>query len=86
MARYPCWLGAKADPEATHKDARTHRQARSTKTQSDRIYPERQTYEDTQTPTKGYAHTTKPQAGSGRYRYKEIRIYEDPYTDTFTQR
>lgn len=47
--------GQGAGTEATHKHARTHRQARATKTYSDHIHPEGQTHEDTRTPTD--AHT-----------------------------
>lgn len=73
-------------PEAMHKHVRTHREARSTKTHSDRIYPESQTHDNAQTPLKAYTRKRKPQAGSGTYRYKEMHVHTDLHTDTFTQR
>lgn len=83
MDRHPHRWGAKKGPEATHKHARTHRQARSTKTHSDHIYPGGQTQEGTRTSSKAYTDNTKPQTGSGMHHHRDTYIQRLMYRRIF---
>lgn len=66
--------------EATHKHARTHREAKS-KMHSDHIYPEGQTREDAQIPAEAYTDNPKQQACSGTHHHKERSIYSHIYPE-----
>lgn len=71
--------GAELRTEATHKHARTHREAKS-KMHSDHMYPEGQTREDAQTPAEAYTDIQ-----NSRHAAAHTTTKRGPYTVTFAQ-